>query len=116
GVGEDGLQKLREFVEDGGTLLAIGDSVPTARDLMDLPIEQVLPENRDEFLAGGSLLNQEFDTTDPVAWGMPESWPVWFYDTGAYAVTDEDADPVASYPAEGELLASGYLKGDEHLA
>lgn len=116
GVGEQGLQKLREFVEDGGTLLAIGDSVPTAQDLMDLPIEQVLPEDREEFLAGGSLLNQEFDVTDPVAWGMPESWPVWFYDTGAYAVTDDSADTVASYPAEGELLASGYLKGEEHLA
>ncbi len=116
GVGEEGLQKLREFVEDGGTLLAIGDSVPTAQALLDLPIEQVLPEDRGEFLAGGSLLNQEFDPTHPVAWGMPESWPVWFYDTGAYAVTDEDATTVSHYPQEGELLASGYLSGAEHLA
>lgn len=115
GVGEEGLQKLREFVEDGGTLLAIGDSVPTVQDLLDLPIEQVLPRDRDEFLTGGSMLNQEFDVTNPVAWGMPESWPVWFYDTGAYQVTGDGAEVAGNYPAEGELLASGYLRGEEHL-
>ncbi|MEW6320854.1 MAG: M14 metallopeptidase family protein [Acidobacteriota bacterium] len=44
GVGEDGWKKLRAFVENGGTLLAIGSAVETARDLLDLPIEKALPE------------------------------------------------------------------------
>ena len=116
GVGEEGLEQLREFVEDGGTVLAIADSVPTAQDLWDLPITQVLPEDRDEFLAGGSLLHHDFDITHPVAWGMPESWPVWFYDTGAYELTDDATGEVVSeYPQDQDLLASGYLRGQEHL-
>ncbi len=44
GVGEDGWGKLRAFVENGGTLLAIGSAVDTARELLDLPIEKALPE------------------------------------------------------------------------
>ena len=43
GVGDDGWQKLRAFVENGGTLLAIGSAVETAHDLLDLPIEKALP-------------------------------------------------------------------------
>jgi hypothetical protein len=44
GVGEDGWKKLRGFVENGGTLLAIGNAVETARELLDLPIEKALPQ------------------------------------------------------------------------
>ena len=43
GVGEPGWQALRAFVQNGGTLLAIGTAVETARDLLDLPIERALP-------------------------------------------------------------------------
>jgi hypothetical protein len=44
GVGDEGWKKLRGFVENGGTLLAIGSAVETARELLDLPIEKALPE------------------------------------------------------------------------
>ncbi|MGH9159795.1 MAG: hypothetical protein ACRD2X_07385, partial [Vicinamibacteraceae bacterium] len=45
GVGEDGWKKLAQWVRDGGTLVATGSSVETARALLDLPIENVLPES-----------------------------------------------------------------------
>jgi hypothetical protein len=117
GVGEEGWAKLKEFVEDGGTLVAIGSSVGTARDLLDLPITEALPEDRDEFLTGGSLIHNTFDTDNPVAWGMPESWPVWLYRTQAWELTGDANGPqvVSSYPEEGDLLASGYLRGGDHL-
>jgi hypothetical protein len=44
GVGDAGWKKLAQWVRDGGTLVAIGDSVETARALLDLPIAKVLPE------------------------------------------------------------------------
>ena len=43
GIGEAGWANLKKFVENGGTLLAVGTAVETARDLLDLPIEAVLP-------------------------------------------------------------------------
>lgn len=110
GVGEKGWRQLRRFVRRGGTLLAVGSSVGTAKELLNLPIEERLPEDRSKFVAGGSLLNQHFDNEKMVAWGMPESWPIWFYDTQAYDVTG-DAEVVSSYPTDGDVLASGYLRG-----
>ena len=49
GVGDDGWKKLRAFVENGGTILAIGSSVDTVQELFNLPIEKALPEGRPRF-------------------------------------------------------------------
>jgi hypothetical protein len=45
GVGDAGWKKLADWVRSGGTLVAIGSAVETARALLDLPIEPVLPES-----------------------------------------------------------------------
>src|SRR6185436_1656626 len=126
GIGDAGWKNLKAFVENGGTLLAIGNAVETARDLLDLPIERALPAAaprgggqqggtnrsanaesdlkdaftspaklmqtlRDKvadpeslFYCPGTLLNNEFDPNNPIAWGMPSSWPVFFDDDQAY--------------------------------
>ena len=42
-------RNLKKFVENGGTLLAIGSAVETARDLLDLPIEKALPQAAPRF-------------------------------------------------------------------
>ena len=52
GIGEDGWERLRQFVESGGTLVAVGDAVATARELLDLPIEPVLPAAPRRFRRG----------------------------------------------------------------
>jgi hypothetical protein len=44
GVGPQGWQKLRQWVHDGGTLVALGTAVETARELLDLPIAPTLPK------------------------------------------------------------------------
>jgi len=163
GVGEDGWKKLKAFVENGGTLLAIGTAVETARDLLDLPIEKVLPEAPPRFGGGnnaarnqqvpaanvdaalkdafssparlmqtlrekvadptslfycpGALLQNEFDPENPVAWGMPASWPVFFEDDQAYRLRPgfgTDVKVVSRYPRQN-ILASGWLLGEEYL-
>lgn len=43
GVGETGWAALQDWVKEGGTLVALGTAVATARRLSDLPIEPVLP-------------------------------------------------------------------------
>jgi hypothetical protein len=52
GVGEEGWGRLRAFVNNGGTLLAIGTAVEAARELLDLPIEKALPEAPPRFGPG----------------------------------------------------------------
>jgi hypothetical protein len=162
GVGEAGWSKLKAFVQNGGTLLAIGSAVETARELLDLPIEKALPEApprfggagaRDDesvaastvdralrdafssparlmqtlrdrvadptslFYCPGSLLQNEFDTSNPVAWGMPERWPVFFETDQAYRLRPGfgiETRVVSRYPRE-QILQSGWLLGEEYL-
>ncbi|MFA5910279.1 MAG: M14 metallopeptidase family protein [Vicinamibacterales bacterium] len=161
GVGEEGWKKLHAFVENGGTLLAIGSAVETARELLDLPIEKALPEGRPRFgpqaapagggvaastdatlrdafssparlmqtlrdrvadpeslfFCPGSLLQNEFDTNNPVAWGMPAAWPVFFEGDQAYRLRPGfgiETQVVSRYPTK-DILQSGWLLGEEYL-
>jgi hypothetical protein len=167
GVGDAGWKKLADFVRNGGSIVAIGSATETARELLDLPIEKVLPEAarrrfgpgagaqagtpagqvpvaeverqlKDAFMSParlmqtlrdrvadpnslfycpGSLLQNEFDTTHPVAFGMPEAWPVFFESDQAYRLRpgfDIAAHVVARYPRE-DILQSGWLLGEEYL-
>jgi hypothetical protein len=163
GVGEEGWKKLRAFVENGGTLLAIGSAVETARELLDLPIEKALPEAAPRFGGGGtaqtsqqvpanavdralrdaftspanlmqvlrdrvadpenlfycpgSLLQNEFDPNHPIAWGMPDQWPVFFEGDQAYRLRPGfgmEASVAARYP-RANILQSGWLLGEEYL-
>jgi hypothetical protein len=157
GVGDAGWKRLAAFVQNGGTLLAIGSAVGTARELLGLPIENVLPGRpagpggrgggagaaadqtlqeafssparlmqvlRDRvadpdslFYCPGSLLQNEFDVSHPVGWGMPEAWPIFFESDAAYRLRpsfDIRAEVVSRYPREG-ILQSGWLLGESYL-
>ena len=85
----------------------------TAKELLALPITD-LTAGAEEYVTGGSMINQRFDNTTLVGWGMPTSWPVWNYDDAAYDVAP-GVEVVASYPAQGDLLASGYLRDGDVL-
>jgi Zinc carboxypeptidase len=118
GVGTDGWNKLHDYVTAGGTLVAFGSGTATAQSLFGLPITSVLPTDDNVFYCPGSLLSQEFDTTDPVAWGIEANNPVWFNEDRAYKLTDTTTYPVkvvSKYPDSGDQLQSGWLIGGESL-
>ncbi|MEU3186680.1 M14 family zinc carboxypeptidase [Streptomyces sp. NPDC006923] len=119
GVGTTGWNQLRDFVTGGGTLVTYGSGTATAQSLFSLPITSALPGgSSSDFYCPGSLLSQEFDTNNPVAWGVPENNPVWFVSNDAYRVTSTSTYPVdvvAKYPDSGEQLKSGWLIGGEDL-
>ncbi len=117
GVGEAGWQALATWVRDGGNLVAVGSAAETARDLLALPITNATPTDRAAFSAPGTLLNAQFDPAAPATWGMPANWPVWYNNSPAYRVAAGAGATVGStYPASGELLASGYAHGQAALA
>ena len=128
GVGDAGWKKLGDWVKEGGTLVAIGSAVDTARALLDLPIETALPEARAggrggssaplTFYCPGSLLQNEFNTAHPVAFGMPATWPVFFEGDQAYRLKPGftvQSEVVSRYPVKGPILQSGWLLGEEFL-
>ncbi|MFC5751180.1 M14 family zinc carboxypeptidase [Actinomadura rugatobispora] len=113
GVGEEGWKALGDFVKGGGNLVAVGSGSETARQLLDLPVENATPTDTAKFNVPGALLRASYKPDVPAAWGMPKEWPVWFNRDAAYRVTG-DAEVASAYP-EGDLLASGYGRGTEAL-
>jgi hypothetical protein len=70
------------------------------------------------FYCPGSLLENQFDPGNPVAFGMPDHWPVFFESDQAYRLTSgfgASVSVAARYPTEGPLLRSGWLLGDQWL-
>jgi hypothetical protein len=69
------------------------------------------------FYCPGSLLQNEFDTSHPVAFGMPAAWPVFFESDQAYRLRPGfgvAAQAVSRYP-RANILQSGWLLGEEYL-
>ena len=113
GLGEKGAEKLREFVEQGGTLVTWDGSARYAIRHLGLPVRNVLADmKKADFYCPGSLLAVLLDTGHPMAYGMPSLAAVMFYDGPAFDI--RRGRVVAKYPLRNPLF-SGMLVGPEHL-
>ncbi len=109
---------LSQYVRAGGTLIVMGCATRWATHALGLPVQPELELlSTDEFEAPGTQLRIELDPTQPLSWGMPSSIAVVLDDGEAFrpeAYTEKIAVP-ALYAGE-DLLVSGYLRGESHLA
>ncbi len=120
------LPQLTKFVEDGGTLLAIGSSSKIYK-AMNLPLDDALTEvvkgkeqsvSSERFYIPGSLIRAQVDNSQPVAYGMPASVDVFFDSSPAYRAAPDAArhgvETIAWY-GQGNLLDSGWTWGQPYL-
>ncbi len=118
GLGEAGAKALADFVNDGGTLIAFNDASEYAIDIMKLPVKNVLAGVRNtDFYAPGSILGVDVKKDHPIARRFVAPVPaIWFEDSPAFEITDPArATAVATYPAQGDPLLSGWLLGGAKL-
>ncbi len=120
GLGAEGVRSLREFVEQGGTLICLNRAA-------DLPIEQFKLPVRDitkglkqtEFYAPGSILRTELDTSHPIAGGMPEQSIAWVENSPVFEISDAKEAArvriIARYPTRADPLLSGWLLGGQRI-
>ncbi len=121
GLGEEGARAIREFVEQGGTLIAFDSSIQYVVDEFNVPVRNALAGvSRGDFDAPGALLRVDVDSTHPLGHGLPEAVAVFLDD--ATALATEPPGPelerwvVASYPADDrDILLSGWIEGAERL-
>jgi len=119
GIGRQGVNNLRTFVLQGGTLVALNDASGFAIDRLGVNARNVLRDvaNKD-FYGPGAILRVNVDPNHPLGYGMDRDTAVWFEHSPAFAATftNNVADPltVASYP-DGNPLMSGWLLGDSLL-
>jgi hypothetical protein len=121
GIGADGVAALRAFVQKGGTLVALGGASTFAIERFGLPVRNVVAGlAAKDFFCPGSTLHAAFDTSNPLAYGMPaEGLVVFMGGSLAFEVQptafNERYEIVAVYP-ERDLLQSGWLIGESYLA
>jgi hypothetical protein len=77
------MPQLRQFVEAGGTIVAIGSSAANLAAYLNLPIENHLVENgeplpRSKYFVPGSILTARVDNRQFAAAGMPERVDFFF--------------------------------------
>jgi hypothetical protein len=121
GFGAEGVKALQAFVQKGGTLVTFAQAGDLPIQRFNLPIRNLvagLPSK--DFWAPGSTLRVRFDTTHPIAYGMPAEGVVLFTMPGqVYEITSldsgHDVDVIATY-VERDILQSGWLLGEQNIA
>jgi len=121
GIGDEGVKAVREFVEKGGTLLALGEASMFAVDKLGLRLRNAAAGNSTkEFWCPGSTLRAKFVNTHPLAYGMPaEGLVLYLRGNPVFEILpsafNDDYQTVVRY-ADRDLLASGWLIGEQTLA
>jgi len=115
GLGDVGLEALRRFVDEGGTLVGIDGVAQGLIDALALPVRNAMQKLKDdEFYCPGSLLKVVVDTRDPLGYGLARETPVLFLESAAFESLGAEAKVIAQYPASNPNL-SGWILGSEHL-
>ncbi|MCC7309280.1 MAG: hypothetical protein IT173_17095 [Acidobacteria bacterium] len=140
GVGKEGVENLKKFVESGGTLVFLNRASNFAIEQFGLPIKDVTRGlARKDFFIPGSILRTELDTTSPIAKGMPKESIAWFENSPAFELSEPPASAggqslgttnrptanaagsdiriIARYPSDPKaILLSGWALGAEKIA
>jgi hypothetical protein len=128
GLGQEGADALKAFVEAGGTLVTLDSASMWPIETFKLPVKNVLqglagggegggdslgPQSA-AFYAPGSIVRTRVDVTSPIAYGSAAESIAWFEQSPAFDVSG-NARAIVTYPASGSPLLSGWLLGAEKL-
>ena len=117
GLGAEGVRSLREFAEEGGTLICLNRASDFAIEQLKLPVRDVTAGLKEtEFYVPGSILRIELDTSHPLANGMPKQSIAWAEDSPVFEIRSDPAALsrvriIARYPSNADPLLSGWLLG-----
>ena len=114
----DVCASLDAFANNGGSILAFNSSSSAMIEGLKLPVKNVLAGvGNNDFYAPGSILAVEIKRDSPIARGFAATVPaIWFENGPAFEISDPSiATAVASYPASGNPLLSGWLLGGSKL-
>ena len=124
---EKTIPQLKQFLDEGGTVITIGTSTNLAYHL-DLPVRDFMVERtptgqerelpREKFYVPGSLLRAALDTSSMITAGMDSVADVMFDDSPVFGLPPNAAAqgvrPIAWY-ASDKPLRSGWAWGQTYL-
>ncbi|MBV9406786.1 MAG: peptidase M14 [Acidobacteriaceae bacterium] len=132
GIGDNGIDSVKQFVSSGGTVLCFNHSTEFCISDLGAQAKDVLgghvanagdptaapaaaprrTSSRGDFYSPGSLLNVTLDLASPLTHGLPKEIAIWSEQSPAFTTSEQS---VAVYPASG-ILASGWLLGADLIA
>ena len=131
GMGKKGLEKLMLFVNNGGKVIAWGQSTDLFTGLLSFTVgetseEFVLPfsneadqARREGLFIPGSLIRLELRDDHPLTYGMPHETGVFYRGAPLFNTSvprfDMDRRVIGAFP-EKDILLSGYCEKEELLA
>ena len=121
GFGQEGIDGLKAFVEQGGTLLTMGQAGELPIKEFKVPVRNIVENvSSKEFWSPGSTLKMDIDNANPIAYGMPEQGLGLFVgNNDVYQVIptakNDDVQRIATY-VERDIMQSGWLLGEEVIA
>ncbi|SMD44055.1 Zinc carboxypeptidase [Aquiflexum balticum DSM 16537] len=124
---EKSLPILKKFMEDGGSIVAVGASTSLIYDL-GLPVSNALVETLadgkqrnltgDKFYIPGSILKANLDTNHPANWGMGKTANMVYNNSPVFNLAPDalmqGVKPLAWFGTESPLV-SGWAWGESYL-
>ncbi|HEX6133131.1 MAG TPA: M14 metallopeptidase family protein [Longimicrobiales bacterium] len=117
------VPRIREFIERGGTVIAIGSSAANLAAQLELPLDEHLVENgspleRTKYYVPGSVLAARVDAAHPMAHGVAERTDFFFDNSPVFRLRAGAAPgsvtPVAWFD-NAAPLRSGWAWGQHYL-
>jgi hypothetical protein len=120
GIGREGVEALKSFVADGGTLVAFDQATELVLTEFGHALSQVRDlttgVDRRRFYCPGSVVGITVDTTHPAAWGMQAETAAFFQNSRSFSTDRPGIRSVVRYSGPGRVLLSGWLLGEPYLA
>lgn len=138
GLGSEGTQKLKDFVESGGTLITFDEASDYVIEQFGLPVKNAVKHlDPNKFFIPGTLIRANVDTNHPLAVGMQDEIATMFSRSRAFdinhqypgrrsdgeryiyqqdvKVPESDVDVIVRY-SDKNLLMSGWALGEKNIA
>jgi hypothetical protein len=116
GIGEEGVEKLKEFVRNGGKLICFDDSCGMVIKRFGLAMKNVLSGvPRSEFYNPGSIVALEVDSTQTLGRGFTNPTPAYFTNSSAFDIENKDEIRTIAQYAIKDTLLSGWMVGTEKI-
>lgn len=117
---EKTLPKIRSFIENGGTVLAIDNAAEIGYKL-GLPVTNAIVDStgkqlpRTRYYIPGSVLSVKVDTTNAIAWGLHSRADVFFDNSPAFRLTKDKGVANVAWFDSAAPLRSGWAWGQKAL-
>lgn len=120
GIGDEGVENIKQFVQNGGTLITLNGAWDFAQQLFNLPMQNTLTGvSSKDFYCPGSTVKISVDTDHPLGYGMPANALALFRGSPALRVPTVYSGDKMSIPAlyhKENILQSGWLIGERYLS